>query len=59
MSDLTYIIEDMPEDNERIPKSTKGKIKLIRKLVAHRFYWAMAFFYSLFVNIILIWEHKL
>ena len=58
MSDLSDIIEDMPEYHERIPKSTKGKIDLIVKLWGHRFYWAMAFFYSLFLNLLLVWSYR-
>ncbi|ANI22026.1 hypothetical protein PP586_gp09 [Pseudoalteromonas phage vB_PspS-H40/1] len=58
MSDSSDYQED-EQDPLIIPASATERARMIRRLIAHRFYWAMAFFYSLFVNLILIWEHKL
>lgn len=59
MSDITDIQEDMQEYQPRLPSSNFGKARMIYRLRAHRFYWAVAFIYSLFLNLILIWEYKL
>ena len=59
MTDITDTREDLPEIEPRLPSSNFGKIRMIYRLRAHRFYWAVAFIYSLFLNLILIWEYKL
>lgn len=59
MTDITDSKEDLPEIEPRLPSTNFGKIRMIYKLRTQRFYWAMAFFYSLFLNLILIWEYKL
>ncbi len=59
MSMLTDKLEDLPETEPRLPPTNFGKIRMIYKLRTQRFYWAMAFFYSLFLNLILLWKYKL
>lgn len=46
-------------DNDKITGHTPADNRKIRRLKAQRFYWAVAFLYSLFLNIVLIWEYKL
>lgn len=58
MSDLTDNNETMQEHEPRIPKTMIGKTRMIYKLRTQRFYWSLAFFYSLFLNLIFIWGDK-
>ncbi len=59
MSDYTDSKEEDEAIEEPIPHENSGKMRMIRRLRTHRFYWAMAFFYSLFFNLIMIWEYRL
>jgi len=58
MTDHTDHLEEVEQGLE-IPADTTARYRLIKRLIAQRFYWAMAFLYSLFLNIILIWEFRL
>ena len=59
MSDVTDNRENLEEHQERIPRSTFGKTRMIYKLRTQRFYWVLAFLYSAFFNLILLWKYKL
>lgn len=58
MTDYTDHLEN-DEKTLVIPATTTAKIRLIKKLIAHRFFMGVALTLSVFINIIFIVEYKL
>lgn len=58
MTDYSDYLED-DEQTLVIPATTTAKIRLIKKLIAQRFFMGVALALSVFINIVLMVEYRL
>lgn len=59
MSDYTDTQESDGSNILNIPAESTARYRMIKSLLTQRFYISLALSFSVFINIILIWAHKL
>lgn len=59
MSDYTDTQESDGSNILNIPAESTARYRMIKSLLTQRFYISLALGFSVFINVILIWTHKL
>jgi len=59
MSDYTDTQESDGSNILNIPAESTARYRMIKSLLTQRFYIGLVLSFSVFINVILIWAHKL